>query len=105
MEWRQVPVTTKRTPLNDNVTVVQDGSFGRNILGSRTDLHKPECNDDSHIYFRDVILEQHTFTGAPWKRNFCLWMTTLNYRKHCGDANVFNRRISPVWISQYTHRT
>ncbi|PRD30851.1 UNVERIFIED_CONTAM: hypothetical protein NCL1_25141 [Trichonephila clavipes] len=28
---RQVPVTTKRTPLNDTVTVVQDGSrFGRN---------------------------------------------------------------------------
>ncbi|GBN05465.1 hypothetical protein AVEN_30736-1 [Araneus ventricosus] len=25
---RQVPVTTKRTPLNDTVTVVQDGSFG-----------------------------------------------------------------------------
>ncbi|GFT70001.1 HTH_Tnp_Tc3_2 domain-containing protein [Trichonephila clavipes] len=24
---RQVPVTTKRTPLNDTVTVVQDGSF------------------------------------------------------------------------------
>ncbi|GBN46939.1 hypothetical protein AVEN_90641-1 [Araneus ventricosus] len=29
---RQVPVTTKRTPLNDTVTVVQDGSFGEELF-------------------------------------------------------------------------
>ncbi|GBM66960.1 hypothetical protein AVEN_57859-1 [Araneus ventricosus] len=29
---RQVPVTTKRTPLNDTVTVVQDGSFGQELF-------------------------------------------------------------------------
>ncbi|GFX55443.1 HTH_Tnp_Tc3_2 domain-containing protein [Trichonephila clavipes] len=28
----QVPVTTKRTPLNDTVTVVQDGSFGEELF-------------------------------------------------------------------------
>ncbi|GFX35321.1 transposable element Tcb1 transposase [Trichonephila clavipes] len=58
----QVPVTTKRTPLNDTVTVVQDGSFG---LGSRTDLHAQSVTMTGHIY-RDVILEQHVhlFRGA-----------------------------------------
>ncbi|GBL76514.1 hypothetical protein AVEN_53258-1 [Araneus ventricosus] len=29
---RQVPVTTKRTPLNDTVTVVQDGLFGEELF-------------------------------------------------------------------------
>ncbi|GFV21351.1 HTH_Tnp_Tc3_2 domain-containing protein [Trichonephila clavipes] len=29
---RQVPFTTKRTPLNDTVTVVQDGSFGEELF-------------------------------------------------------------------------
>ncbi|GFW56216.1 transposable element Tcb1 transposase [Trichonephila clavipes] len=29
---RQVPVTTKRTPLNDIVSVVQDGSFGEELF-------------------------------------------------------------------------
>ena len=29
---RQVPVTTKRTPLNETVTVVQDGSFGEELF-------------------------------------------------------------------------
>ncbi|GFY36037.1 integrase catalytic domain-containing protein [Trichonephila clavipes] len=31
-EERQVPVTTKRTPLNDTVTVEQDGSFGEELF-------------------------------------------------------------------------
>ncbi|GFT24385.1 transposable element Tc3 transposase [Trichonephila clavipes] len=59
---RQVPVTTKRAPLNDTVTVVQDGSFwGGIILGSRTDLHV----QSDHIY-QDVMLEQlvRLFRGA-----------------------------------------
>ncbi|GFT72371.1 transposable element Tcb1 transposase [Trichonephila clavipes] len=63
---RQVPVTTKRTPLNDTVTVVQDGSFGGGIiLGSRTDLHVQSVTMTGHIY-RGVILEQHVclFRGA-----------------------------------------
>ncbi|GFW21186.1 transposable element Tcb1 transposase [Trichonephila clavipes] len=57
---RQVPVTTKRTPLNDTVTVVQDGSrvWGGIILGSRTDLHVQSVTMTGHIY-RDVVLEQH----------------------------------------------
>ncbi|GBN44424.1 hypothetical protein AVEN_70833-1 [Araneus ventricosus] len=42
MRERQVPVTTKRTLLNDTVTVGQDGLSVRNILGSRTDLACPE---------------------------------------------------------------
>ncbi|GFY16677.1 HTH_Tnp_Tc3_2 domain-containing protein [Trichonephila clavipes] len=54
-----LPITTKRTPLNDIVTVVQDGSFrGGIILGSRTDLHVQSVTMTGHIY-RDVILEQH----------------------------------------------
>ncbi|GFW81878.1 DDE_3 domain-containing protein [Trichonephila clavipes] len=62
----QVPVTTKRTPLNHTVTVVQDGSrLGEIILGSRTDLHVQSVTMTDHIY-RDVILEQHVrlFRGA-----------------------------------------
>ncbi|GFX91835.1 transposable element Tcb1 transposase [Trichonephila clavipes] len=64
---RQVPVTTNRTPLNDTVTVVQDGSrvWGGIILGSRTDLHVQSVTMIGHIY-RDVILEQYVrlFRGA-----------------------------------------
>ncbi|GFT07884.1 cubilin [Trichonephila clavipes] len=63
---RQVPITTKRTPLNDTVTVGQDGSFGGGIiLGSRTDLHVQSVTMTGHIY-RDVILKQHVrlFRGA-----------------------------------------
>ncbi|GBM85853.1 hypothetical protein AVEN_192592-1 [Araneus ventricosus] len=29
---RQVPITTKRTPLKDTITVVQDGSFGEELF-------------------------------------------------------------------------
>ncbi|GFV43307.1 HTH_Tnp_Tc3_2 domain-containing protein [Trichonephila clavipes] len=29
---RQVPVTTKKTPFNDTVTLVQDGSFGEELI-------------------------------------------------------------------------
>ncbi|GFY20056.1 cubilin [Trichonephila clavipes] len=54
-----VPVTTKKTPLNDTVTVVQDGSFwGGIIIGSRTDLHVQSVTMTGHIYWA-VILEQH----------------------------------------------
>ncbi|GFX86029.1 transposable element Tcb1 transposase [Trichonephila clavipes] len=59
LTWkRQVPVTTKRTPLNDTITVVQDGSrvWGGIILGSRTDLHVQSVTVTGHIYW-DVILE------------------------------------------------
>ncbi|GFV57099.1 transposable element Tcb2 transposase [Trichonephila clavipes] len=63
----RVPVTTKRTPLNDTVTVVQDDSrvWGGIILDSRTDLHVQSVTMTGHIY-RDVILEQHVrlFRGA-----------------------------------------
>ncbi|GFX12190.1 transposable element Tcb1 transposase [Trichonephila clavipes] len=63
---RQVPVTTKRTPLYDTVTVVQIACLGRNYsCGSRTDLHVQSVTMTGHIY-RDVILEQHVrlFRGA-----------------------------------------
>ncbi|GFX62965.1 cubilin [Trichonephila clavipes] len=62
-------VTTKRTPLNDTVTVMQYGSRARVwegiILGSRTDLHVQNVTMTGHIY-RDVILEQHVrlFRGS-----------------------------------------
>ncbi|GFU70640.1 transposable element Tcb1 transposase [Trichonephila clavipes] len=63
---RQVPVTTKRTPLNYTVTVVQGWLvWGGFILGSRTDLHFQSVPMTGHIY-RDVILKQHVhlFRGA-----------------------------------------
>ncbi|GFT48575.1 transposable element Tcb1 transposase [Trichonephila clavipes] len=48
-----------------HLTVVQDGSFGRSTLGSRTDLHVQSVTMTGHIY-RDDILEQHVhlFRGA-----------------------------------------
>ncbi|GFW77986.1 transposable element Tc3 transposase [Trichonephila clavipes] len=56
---RQVPVTTKRLPLNDTVT---GGAgwlvWGGIIIGSRTDLNVQRVTMTSHI-FRDVIPEQH----------------------------------------------
>ncbi|GFW63824.1 transposable element Tc3 transposase [Trichonephila clavipes] len=63
---RQVPVTIKRTPLNDTV---YGGAgwlvWGGIILGSKTDLHVQSVTMTGHIY-RDVILEQHVrlFRGA-----------------------------------------
>ncbi|GFX90301.1 transposable element Tc3 transposase [Trichonephila clavipes] len=64
--WR-APGTSKRTPLNNTVTVVQDGSrvWGGIIIGSRNDLHIQSVTMTGHIY-RDVILEQHVrlFRGA-----------------------------------------
>ncbi|GFU44863.1 transposable element Tcb2 transposase [Trichonephila clavipes] len=57
----------KRTPLNDTVILVQDGSFGEELFlcGSRTDLHVQSVAMAGHIY-RDVILEQPVllFRGA-----------------------------------------
>ncbi|GFW59484.1 transposable element Tcb2 transposase [Trichonephila clavipes] len=61
-----VPVTTKRTPLNDTVTFdVGWLVWGGIILGSRTDLHDQSLTMTGHIY-RDVILEQDVrlFRGA-----------------------------------------
>ncbi|GFW98880.1 transposable element Tcb1 transposase [Trichonephila clavipes] len=62
-----VPVTTKRTPLNDTVTVVQDGlCLGRNYSWFQ---NWPACSESvtmtGHIY-QDVFLEQHVrlFRGA-----------------------------------------
>ncbi|GFV24481.1 uncharacterized protein TNCV_194441 [Trichonephila clavipes] len=43
---RQVPVTTKRTPLNDTATVVQDGSFGEEVFLVPELTACSECNDD-----------------------------------------------------------
>ncbi|GFU87851.1 DDE_3 domain-containing protein [Trichonephila clavipes] len=64
---RQVPITTKRTALNDTVTVVQDGSFGEEIffVPELRDLHFQSVTKTCHIY-RDVILEQpvRLFRGA-----------------------------------------
>ncbi|GFV86806.1 transposable element Tcb1 transposase [Trichonephila clavipes] len=62
--WR-APVTTKRTPLNDTVRMLQDGSFGEELIRSRTDLYAQSVTMTGHIY-RDVILEQHVrlFRGA-----------------------------------------
>ncbi|GFV88641.1 cubilin [Trichonephila clavipes] len=54
-----VPVTTKRTPLNDTVYGGAGWLVWRAIiLGSRTDLHVQSVTMTGHIY-RDVILEQH----------------------------------------------
>ncbi|GFW22298.1 transposable element Tcb1 transposase [Trichonephila clavipes] len=79
--------------------------WGRIILGSRTDLHVQSVTMTGHIY-RDVILEQHVrlFRGAM-VLNFCLWMTTPVLTVQTLQTNAFNRRISPVWIGQHTHRT
>ncbi|GFV28868.1 transposable element Tcb1 transposase [Trichonephila clavipes] len=55
-----------RVPLNVTVTVVQNGSLGRNYsCGSRTYLHVQSVTMIGHIY-GDVILEQHArlFRGA-----------------------------------------
>ncbi|GFV07462.1 DDE_3 domain-containing protein [Trichonephila clavipes] len=62
---RQVPVTTKRTPLNDRYGGAGWLVWGGNVLGSRTDLHVLSATMTGHIY-RDVILEQHVrlFRGA-----------------------------------------
>ncbi|GFV28559.1 uncharacterized protein TNCV_3985101 [Trichonephila clavipes] len=44
---RQVPVTTKRTPLNDTIMVVQDGSFAEELfLVPQNCPACSECNDD-----------------------------------------------------------
>ncbi|GFW32156.1 transposable element Tcb2 transposase [Trichonephila clavipes] len=67
--WRapQVPVTTKRTPLNDTVMVEQDGSFGEELflVPELTCMFREEDIFQNDIY-RDVILEQHVllFRGA-----------------------------------------
>ncbi|GFS77914.1 DDE_3 domain-containing protein [Trichonephila clavipes] len=63
--WRaHVPVTTKRTTLNDTVTVVQDGSFGE-IFYLVPELNVQSVTVRGYIYW-DVILEQHArlFRGA-----------------------------------------
>ncbi|GFV60233.1 DDE_3 domain-containing protein [Trichonephila clavipes] len=63
----RVPVTTKRTSMNDTVSVVQDCSFRRIgiILGFRTHLHVQIRTMTCQIH-RDVILKQHVrlFRGA-----------------------------------------
>ncbi|GFX86001.1 transposable element Tc3 transposase [Trichonephila clavipes] len=67
MESARYPLPPKRTPLNDTVTVVQDGSrvWGGIILGSRNDLHVQSVRMTGHSY-RYVIPEQHVrlFRGA-----------------------------------------
>ncbi|GFY09186.1 HTH_Tnp_Tc3_2 domain-containing protein [Trichonephila clavipes] len=80
--------------------------WGGIILGSRTDLHVQSVTMTGHIY-RDVILEQHVHFcfGGPWVLNFSLWITTPVLTVQTLLTNAFNRRISPVWIGQHTHRT
>ncbi|GFW95628.1 HTH_Tnp_Tc3_2 domain-containing protein [Trichonephila clavipes] len=73
--------------------------WGGIILGYRTDLHVQSVTMIGHIY-RGVILEQHVRM-----LNFCLWMTTPVLTVQTLWTNAFNRRISPVWIGQHTHRT
>ncbi|GFS99015.1 DDE_3 domain-containing protein [Trichonephila clavipes] len=68
MESARYPLPPREHhPLNDTVTVVQDGSFGEELFlcGSRTDLHVQSVTMTGHIY-RDVILKQHVrlFRGA-----------------------------------------
>ncbi|GFS66639.1 transposable element Tcb1 transposase [Trichonephila clavipes] len=79
--------------------------WGGIILGSRTDLHVQSVTMTGHIY-RDVILEQYVrlFRGAMGAE--FLFMDD-NARPHHANIedNAFNRRISPVWIGQHTHRT
>ncbi|GFU89814.1 transposable element Tcb1 transposase [Trichonephila clavipes] len=58
--WR-VPCTyyTRRTPLNDTVTVIAGWLvLGEINLGSRTAPHVSNCNDDRPHLSGDVILEQ-----------------------------------------------
>ncbi|GFT54095.1 HTH_Tnp_Tc3_2 domain-containing protein [Trichonephila clavipes] len=68
----QVPVTTKRTPLNDTIRVVQDGSFGEEFF-SRADLHVQSVTMSVGMSFWNNM---YVCFGAPWVLNFCLWMTT-----------------------------
>ncbi|GFX77559.1 HTH_Tnp_Tc3_2 domain-containing protein [Trichonephila clavipes] len=77
--------------------------WGGIILGSRTDLHVQSVTMTDHIY-RGVILEQHVrlFRGAMGAE--FLFMDD-NARSHRANIVAFNRRISPVWIGQHTHRT
>ncbi|GBM76081.1 hypothetical protein AVEN_55402-1 [Araneus ventricosus] len=101
----QVPVTTKRTPLNDTVTVVQDDSpRGGIILGfPRDDLHVQSVTMTGHIY-RDVILEQHVrfvSKGAMELLNFCLWMTacllTISIVDECLQSEDITRMDWPAY--------
>ncbi|GFT41457.1 uncharacterized protein TNCV_3942211 [Trichonephila clavipes] len=76
--------------------------WGGIILGSRTDLHVQSLMMAGNIY-RDFILEQHVrlFRGAMGAE-----FLFMHDNAHPHQANnAFNRRISPVWIGQHTHRT
>ncbi|GFX16670.1 transposable element Tcb1 transposase [Trichonephila clavipes] len=95
-----------RTPLNDTVTVVQDGSFGEELfLVPETDLHVQSVMMTGHIY-RDVILEQHVRLFRDAMGAEFLFMDD-NARPH--RANIVDEclqsEVSPVWIGQHTHRT
>ncbi|GFU11796.1 transposable element Tcb1 transposase [Trichonephila clavipes] len=80
---RQVPVATKRTPLNDCYGGAGWLVWGEIILGSRTDLHVQSVTMTGHIYW-DVILEQHVrlFRGAMGAE--FLFMDD-NARPHCAN--------------------
>ncbi|GFX12565.1 DDE_3 domain-containing protein [Trichonephila clavipes] len=80
--------------------------WGGIIIGSRTDLHVQCVTMTDHIYL-DVILEQHLrlFRSAMGAEFFFIWMTTPVLTVQTLYMNAFNRRISPVWIGQHTHRT
>ncbi|GFW98641.1 transposable element Tcb1 transposase [Trichonephila clavipes] len=79
--------------------------WGGIILGSRTDLNVQSVTMTSHIY-RDVILEQHVhlFRGAMGAEFLFMDDNACPHRAYI-VTNALNRRISPVWIGQHTHRT
>ncbi|GFV79168.1 transposable element Tcb2 transposase [Trichonephila clavipes] len=88
MENARYPLHTMRTPLNDTVSVVQDGSrvWGGMILGSRTDLHVQSATMTGHIY-REVILEQHVrlFRGAMGAEFLFMYDNARPHRESIAD--------------------
>ncbi|GFU56593.1 transposable element Tcb1 transposase [Trichonephila clavipes] len=79
--------------------------WGGIILGSRTDLHVQSVTMTGHIY-RDVILEQHVrlFRGARGAEFLFMDDNARLHRANIVDE-CLQRRISPVWIAEHTHRT
>ncbi|GFT77115.1 HTH_Tnp_Tc3_2 domain-containing protein [Trichonephila clavipes] len=72
--------------------------WGGIILGSKLTLFSVTMTTCIGIIFWNNM---YICFGAPWVLN--LWMTSPSSPwEHC---NAFNRRISPVWIGQHTHRT
>ncbi|GFU02751.1 HTH_Tnp_Tc3_2 domain-containing protein [Trichonephila clavipes] len=80
--------------------------WGGFILGSRTDLHIQSETMTGYISIgMSFWNNMYVCSGTPWVLNFCLWMTMPVLTVQTLWTNAFNRRISPVWIDQHTHRT